>query len=88
LKSIPRLKLLRSAILYSYYNEKTEQLLDFGVEKVIWIFTDSKKTLIATQKKEWALVDWSKNIKIIDGLEINIEEVIHDIQGGMGDAND
>lgn len=73
---------------FSYYNEKTEQLLDFGVEKVIWILTDSKKTLIATQKKEWALVDWSKNIKIIDGLEINIEEVIHDIQGGKGDAND
>jgi hypothetical protein len=73
---------------FSYYNEKTEQLLDFGVEKVIWIFTDSKKTLIATQKKEWALVDWSKNIKIIDGLEINIEEVIHDIQGGMSDFND
>ena len=73
---------------FSYYNEKTEQLLDFGVEKIVWIFTDSKKTLIATQKKEWALVDWSKNIKIIDGLEINVEEVIHTIQGKMGDAND
>jgi transposase len=71
---------------FSYYNEKTEQLLDFGVEKVIWIFTDSKKTLIATQKKEWALVDWSKDIKIIDGLEVNMEEVIHTIQGKMGDT--
>lgn len=72
----------------SYYNEKTEQLLDFGVEKVIWIFTDSKRTLIATQKKEWALVDWSRDIKIIDGLEVNMEEVIHTIQGKMGDTTD
>lgn len=46
------------------------------------------KEAVGTKKKEWALVDWSKNIKIIDGLEINVEEVIHTIQGKMDDAKD
>ena len=30
-----------------YYQEKTAQLLEFGVQKVIWIFTETNKVMIA-----------------------------------------
>ena len=61
---------------FKYYNEKTEQLINFGVEKVIWIFTDSKKILVADKSKEWKLNDWSKDIIIIEGVKINIVDLI------------
>ncbi len=61
---------------FKYYNEKTDQLINFGVEKVIWIFTDSQKVLVADKSKEWKLNDWSKDITIIEGVKINIIELI------------
>lgn len=61
---------------FTYYNEKTEQLIDFGVEKVIWIFTDTKKVLIADKSKEWKLNDWSKDIEIVNDSKINVLNLI------------
>lgn len=61
---------------FKYYNEKTEQLINFGVEKVIWIFTDSKKILVADKSKEWKLNDWSKDVIIIEKIKINIPKLI------------
>ncbi|NJL59694.1 MAG: Uma2 family endonuclease [Desulfobacteraceae bacterium] len=34
-----------------YYHKKTDALLMFGVEKIIWIFTDSRKVMIAESGK-------------------------------------
>jgi len=64
---------------FTYYNEKTDQLLDFGVEKVIWIFTDSKKILVADKNKEWTLNDWSKEISVVGKTKFNINKLIDSI---------
>jgi len=64
---------------FKYYNEKTEQLINFGVEKVIWIFTDSKKILIADKSREWRLNDWSKEVKIVDSVVVSIGDLINNI---------
>ena len=47
-------------------------MLEFGVKKVIWIFTDSQKILIAEPNKTWLTDDWNKEIELIDGLKINV----------------
>lgn len=60
---------------FTYYNRKTDQLLEFGVEKVIWIFTDSKKVMIATKDQNWQLLSWNKEIDIINGIGLNINEI-------------
>jgi len=64
---------------FQYYNEKTEQLINFGVEKVIWIFTDSKKLLVADKSKEWKLNDWSKDILIMKNIKVNVTDIIKNI---------
>jgi len=64
---------------FQYYNEKTEQLINFGVEKVIWIFTDSKKLLVADKSKEWKLNDWSKDILIMENIKVNVTDIIKNI---------
>jgi len=47
-------------------------MLEFGVKKVIWIFTDSQKILIAEPNQTWLTEDWDKDIELIDGLKVNI----------------
>ena len=55
-----------------YLHEKTQKLLDFGVEKVIWILTPSKKVMVATQAADWQTQNWSKDVEILDGIIFNL----------------
>lgn len=56
-----------------YVQRKTQKLLDFGTEKVIWIFTHTQKVMVAPKGQDWHIVvDWNKEIELIDGLFFNI----------------
>ncbi|NUQ26527.1 MAG: Uma2 family endonuclease [Saprospiraceae bacterium] len=49
----------------NYPSKKTQLLLDFGVQEVIWIFTDPRKIWLATPNKPWAVVEWDQEISIM-----------------------
>lgn len=53
-------------------NLKTQKMLDFGVERVIWIFTESRKIMVATPGEDWLIKDWNKDVEIMDGHLFNI----------------
>lgn len=55
-----------------YVHNKTKKLLDFGVEKVIWVTTPAKTVLIARANEDWQIKDWSKDIDILEQVQINI----------------
>ena len=60
-----------------YYQEKTQELLAFGVKKIVWVFTDTQKVMIANRNsKKWEILDWDQDIEMIDGLLINIATII------------
>ncbi len=59
-----------------YFHRKTQDLLDSGVEKVIWIFTKDKKVWLAEKNKRWIITDWNDTIDVIDGLTLNIEDLL------------
>ena len=60
---------------FSYYHKKTSQLLDFGVEKIVWIFTDLKTCLLAEQNKSWQIINWDTPVLLLEDMEIHIEEI-------------
>jgi len=60
-----------------YYQEKTDELIKFGVEKVVWIFTDTKKILIAEKNKPWLMSDWKDKTEIRKGLVIDLEKIVN-----------
>ena len=62
----------------SYYFEKTNHLLNWGVERVIWIFTDSRKIMVAEKGKKWTLQDWSEPIQVHGRFLVNLEKLIED----------
>lgn len=59
--------------IMDYYADKTDDLLDFGVERIIWIFTGTKKVMTATKGHPWQIVDWSASVEILDGVHISLE---------------
>jgi len=65
-----------------FINKKTESLLDFGVKKVIWVISKTKKILIAEQEKDWILADWNKEFLLINAIKANIGQYLkeNDIQ--------
>ena len=58
-----------------YFHRKTQDLLDHGVERVIWIFTKDKKVWIAERGSPWLIVDWNYEIPIVEGLSFNLQKL-------------
>jgi len=63
-----------SAMDYVY--EKTDDLLDFGIKKVIWIFTNSKKIMTASPDQKWTITGWNESFTVIEGININIQNLV------------
>ncbi|AUD05707.1 hypothetical protein CWM47_30010 [Spirosoma pollinicola] len=54
---------------FEYYEKKTTNFLEFGVEKVIWLFTKSRKVWIAESGKDWIIRDWSQTVEVLPECE-------------------
>ena len=61
---------------FEYYEQKTSKLLEFGVEKVIWLFTKSKKVWIAEPGKDWMIRDWNQPVDVLPDCRFVPEELI------------
>lgn len=59
-----------------YWTEKTETLFSFGVEKVVWIFSEDKKIILAEPNKEWITEDWSNDFELMPNHIVNIQKMI------------
>ncbi|HFA51829.1 MAG TPA: Uma2 family endonuclease [Bacteroidetes bacterium] len=57
-------------------NFRTQKMLDGGVEKIIWIFTLTKKIMVAEKGKDWVIFDWNRDVEIIDGIVFNIPKYL------------
>ncbi len=65
-------------LVESYAYEKTQELLDCGVEKVVWIFTKPKKVLIAEKGKKWVVQGIEEDIDLIGGEVMNLAKLTED----------
>jgi hypothetical protein len=55
-----------------YVYEKTRKLLEWGTEKVIWVFSKTETVMIARPNQDWLIRDWKNDVEIIDGISFNI----------------
>lgn len=61
----------------TYIHKKTQKLLDFGVEKVIWIFTNSQKIMLAERSSDqWYIQNWDKDATLIENHVFNISQYL------------
>lgn len=56
-----------------YVTRKTRKLLDFGTQKVVWVFTDSQQVMVAERGADaWLTMDWDRDIELLDGRFFNV----------------
>ena len=54
-----------------YFFDKTQDLLNWGVEEILWIFTTSKKVISARNGQPWLTYDWSSDLVFL-GEKFNL----------------
>ena len=60
-----------------YVMQKAQKLLDFGVEKVLWIITSMKRVYIIDRNDPtWHIVDWSETIPVLDDCVLNVKQLL------------
>lgn len=61
--------------LIEYYEQKIQELQAFGVQKIIWIFTDTRKVRIIESEGP-AVFEWNEDFKVLEGVQLNVGKVI------------
>jgi Uma2 family endonuclease len=59
----------------NYYLLKTQHLLNYGTEQVIWIYTEFKKVFIARPNQPWITINWTDEIEIL-GHQFTLQNMI------------
>ena len=53
--------------------QKIQKMLDFGTQKFIWIFSASKKVIIAERgQTNWSTIDWGQDFELWPGQACNV----------------
>ncbi|GAB3543503.1 Uma2 family endonuclease [Spirosoma fluminis] len=62
-----------------YVMQKALKLLDFGVEKVLWIITSMQRVYVIDRNDPtWHIVDWGQTIAVVDDCQLNIKQLLDD----------
>jgi Uma2 family endonuclease len=61
---------------WDYVIEKSTKMLEFGVEKIIWITTKSKKIFVSSFSERWYMVDFDEDIPLLDDCILNIAKLL------------
>ena len=59
-----------------YIDEKNDDLFNFGVEKIVWIFTEEKKLMVCVKNERWFITNWEDTIDLIDDVKLNINKLL------------
>jgi Uma2 family endonuclease len=61
---------------YDYVMEKTQRLFDFGVERVLWVLSRSRRVFVAVPGQDWLLTDWANDVPVMDGITLNVKQLL------------
>ncbi len=62
---------------FNYVNQKTRKLLDFGSERVIWVFSSTQQVMVAEKNADaWLTMDWYRDLLLHDGQTFNIGQYL------------
>lgn len=57
---------------FGYVYKKSKKLLDFGVERIIWIMINTQTVTIMEPGRDWQVREWNTDIELTDGHTFNI----------------
>ncbi len=60
----------------NYLLAKSQKMLDFGVEKIVWIFTQNKKIFVSISGEDWHFFDFDRDIPLLDDCVLNVARLL------------
>lgn len=61
---------------YNYVAEKTQRLFDFGVERVLWVLSKSRRVLVAVPNQDWIFTEWGNDIPVMENCILNVKRLL------------
>lgn len=59
-----------------YISRKSEKMIEFGTERVIWILTESRKIMVIGQSREWTVYEWEEMIPVFDQYQFCLNDLL------------
>lgn len=63
---------------FGYIYKKSKKLLDFGVERIIWIMINTQTVTVIEPNHDWQVREWNTDIELMDGHTFNIADYLAD----------
>lgn len=60
----------------NYVLDKSQALFNFGVERVIWILTSSRKVTVMQSGNDGIITDWSNDVLVLEDCTLNIKNLL------------
>ncbi|TAE32992.1 MAG: Uma2 family endonuclease [Cytophagales bacterium] len=57
---------------FGYVYKKSKKLLDFGVERIIWIMINTQTVTVMEPGRDWQVREWNTDIELMPGHTFNI----------------
>lgn len=71
-----KIELNESGSDLNYILDKSQALFNFGVERVIWILTSSRKVTVMESGNDGIITDWSNDVLVLEGCTLNIKNLL------------
>ena len=63
-----------------YYQRKNKQLFEFGVKKIIWIFTEVQTVQVLDVDGSDQEFEWADDILVMEGVSFNLQKIMEQLQ--------
>lgn len=60
-----------------YYQRKNRQLFEFGVKKIIWIFTEVQAVKVLDADGGDQEFEWNHDVLVMEELNFNLQKIVH-----------
>lgn len=61
-----------------YVLEKSDKLIEYNTEKVIWILTKNQKIVVTQAGEIGKIYKWNQEVEILDGVMLNLAQLLEE----------
>ncbi len=59
-----------------YFFRKSEKMIEFGTERVIWVLTENRKIMVMDQSREWSVYEWDEMVPVFDQYQFCLNDLL------------
>jgi hypothetical protein len=59
-----------------YIRRKSEKMIEFGTERIIWILTADRQIMVTDGSGEWTAYEWDKTIPVFDDYQFCLNDLL------------